>query len=162
MNDEKDRILIAQWILERNLAWIAAADAKVGVVIAADIAIFAGLGAAFSTAKVPNTCAIILSLAAMCALTVALVNAALSLFPRTVGPTSSLIYFGRVSEMTGSEYAAALRAANVSQFFDDLAMQIQRNAEIANVKHMCVRRAIVWSFLAAIPWAFAIGLLVRG
>lgn len=36
----EERLQIAQWILERNLAWIAAAEVKVGVIVAIDVAMF--------------------------------------------------------------------------------------------------------------------------
>jgi hypothetical protein len=42
-----------------------------------------------------------------------------------------------------------------------LTTQIHRNAQIATAKHWWVRKSLIWSFLAAIPWIVAIGLLVK-
>jgi len=47
MDIEKERIITAQWVLERNLAWIAAAEVKVGVVVAINTAMLGGLGASY-------------------------------------------------------------------------------------------------------------------
>ena len=52
MNTETERLQAAQWMLERNLAWIAAAEVKVGVIVAIDTAMLGGLGVAFSAADV--------------------------------------------------------------------------------------------------------------
>lgn len=46
-------------------------------------------------------------------------------------------------------------------FLADLATQIHRNAQIANAQHVWVRKSLIWSFLAAILWIAAIGLLVK-
>ena len=51
MSTENERLQTAQWVLERNLGWIAAAEVKVGAIVAIDTAMLGGLGAAFSTAE---------------------------------------------------------------------------------------------------------------
>lgn len=51
MNTAMESLQTAQWVLERNLGWIAAAETKVGVVVAIDTAMLGGLGAAFSGAE---------------------------------------------------------------------------------------------------------------
>ena len=43
MSPAKDRLTTAQWILERNLAWIAAADAKVAIIVTINVAMLGGL-----------------------------------------------------------------------------------------------------------------------
>ncbi len=48
----KDRLAIAQWVLERHLAWIAAAEVKVGVIVALDTALLGGLAAAFGVSEI--------------------------------------------------------------------------------------------------------------
>lgn len=44
MSSDKERLQTAQWVLERNLAWIAAAEVKVGVIVAIDTAMLGGAG----------------------------------------------------------------------------------------------------------------------
>ena len=36
--DQKERLAIAQWVLERNLAWISASEVKVGAIVTIDMA----------------------------------------------------------------------------------------------------------------------------
>jgi len=48
VSDEVERLRVAQWVLERNLGWIAASEVKAGVVVAIDTAMFGALATAFS------------------------------------------------------------------------------------------------------------------
>lgn len=156
-----ERLATAQWILERTLGWIAAAEIKVGVVLSIDIAMMGGLAAAYAAATT-KTPAIYGSTASAAAFAVAaLACAAMSIKPRLDGPAQSLLYFGRVAELSRADYLARLKSASDEALLDDWAEQIHRNAEIAKVKHIWVTRSVVWSFLAAIPWAIAVSLLVR-
>ncbi|WP_233099873.1 hypothetical protein, partial [Acidovorax sp. IB03] len=43
MSTENERLQTAQWVLERNLGWIAAAEVKVGVIVAIDTAMLGGV-----------------------------------------------------------------------------------------------------------------------
>lgn len=161
MSENATRLQTAQWVIERQLAWIAAADAKVAVVIAVDTAMIAALATAFAAAKTPTPWAITLSLMAGLFTVVAMACAAASLLPRTSGPQSSLLYFGTVAKSLPADYVEAFSKARVDELLKDWALQIHRNAEIAARKHLLVRRAVGWSFSAALPWVFAVGLLVR-
>lgn len=48
VDTQAERLKFAQWVLERNLSWIAASDVKTGVVVAVDTAMLAGLVTAFA------------------------------------------------------------------------------------------------------------------
>ena len=54
MNDT-ERLNHARWTLERQLTWIAAADAKVGVVVTLHIAMLGGIGAAYTAAAAKSS-----------------------------------------------------------------------------------------------------------
>jgi hypothetical protein len=161
MSENSSRLQTAQWVIERQLAWIVAADAKVAVVVAIDTAMIAALATAFTATKSATPWAIALSLAAVLFTVVATACAAISLLPRTSGPPSSLLYFGTVAKYSPADYIEAFSTASVDELLQDWALQIHRNAEIAARKHLLVRRAVCWSFAAALPWVFAVGLLVR-
>jgi hypothetical protein len=156
-----ERLLTAQWILERNLAWIAAAETKVGVLVAIDTAMLAGLGVAFGSAAAKTPWTFVWSALAAGALVIAIGCASGAVLPRLDGPKKSLIFFGRIAEMAHADYADALRKASDSDLLDDCAAQIRQNAEIANKKHTWVRKAMLWSFVAAIPWLAAIVQLTK-
>lgn len=158
--DTKEKIATAQWVLERTLGWIAQAEIKIGIVATVDIAMLGGLAAAFSEAAT-KTCLIYTSsgLAAIFS-TAGIACAAFSLLPRLNGPDQSLLFFGRVANVARTDYVARFKQSSDEDILNDWLDQIHRNAEIAKVKHFWVKKAIGLSFLGAIPWAIAIGLLV--
>lgn len=159
----RERIVTAQWVFERHLAWIAAAEVKVGVIVAIDTALLGGLAAAFAasenTARVPWTYVFTLT-AAVCAV-VGLFCAAMAVLPRTTGPKESLLFFGPIAAQDSVDFGHKFRIATDEQLLADWTDQIHRNAEIACDKYSWVRRSMCWSFLAATPWVIAIGLLVK-
>lgn len=161
--DVHARLATAQWLLERQLAWISAAEVKVGVIVALDTALLGGLVAAFSASDsaVRTSCVNLLVLVAAAATVLALSCAAMVVLPRISGPTDSLIFFGRIAEIDAASYHKHVRQATDEELLADWANQIHRNAEIARDKHTWVRKSMVWSFLAAVPWIAAIALLVK-
>jgi hypothetical protein len=90
MDNNKERIVTAQWILERNLAWIAAAEVKVGVVVAMDTAMLGALGASYSSVdKAAHTAwALVVTSIALFALGAGLFSAAMAVLPRVTGPST--------------------------------------------------------------------------
>lgn len=163
MSTETGRLQTAQWVLERNLAWIAAAEVKVGVIVAIDTAMLGGLGAAFSAAdfKMRTYWAILFTLVAAILLAGGLITAAMTVLPRMKGPTKSLLFFGRIGEMAEPDYIKAFKVATVQQLFEDWSAQIHRNAHIACHKFKLVRQAMMWSFLSILPWFAAIVTLIH-
>lgn len=155
MSNSKDRLETSQWILERNLTWIAAAEIKVGVIVAIDTAMLGGLGAAFSAAEKASRTqwAWLLSLVSLSCLAAGIFCAAMAVLPRVTGPKSSLLFFGRVGPCADAEYVQNLKTATDEDLLADWAAQIHRNAQIACDKFSWVRITMWWSFLA-IPWWF--------
>lgn len=161
MQDEQERFRFGQWALERQIAWIATADVKVGVIIAIQTAMAGGLAAAFGFSPQKTEWAINFAVAAFVCSINAYVCAALALLPRTDGRDKSLIFFGRIRGLPRADYISLLRDATQSDLLDDCAEQIHRNAEIACEKHGWVKAALIWSFLSAPVWILAILLLAQ-
>ncbi|WP_430423320.1 Pycsar system effector family protein [Methylibium petroleiphilum] len=163
MGTEKERLQTAQWVLERNLAWIAAAEAKVGAIVAIDTAMLGGLGAAFSAADVHfrTYWAVLFTLVAAILISGGLTTAAMAMLPRMKGPTKSLLFFGRIGEVAEPDYIDAFRTVTAQQLLEDWSAQIHRNAQIACDKFILVRQAMIWSFLAILPWFAAIVTLIH-
>src|SRR3989339_1562560 len=109
MTDQLERVQIVQWILDKQLGWVAAADAKVAVVVALDTAVFAALATAYASAKCIPESALLMSLATSVLLVIALVCAVMSLLPRTKGPIKSLVFFGPIATQAQAAYITALR-----------------------------------------------------
>lgn len=158
---QNEKILLAQWLLDKQLGWIKGADAKIAVAITLDIGAFAVLATAYASCKNISEWAILLSILSSILITIALFSAAMSLFPRVGGPKDSLVFFGTISSMKAEDYEANLNSASFCDLHSDIAAQIHRNAEIANAKHAWVRRSMCWSFLATLPWIVSTYLLVK-
>ena len=161
MSSDKERLLVAQWILERNLGWIASADAKIGVILAIDTAMLGGLAAAFGMATLKTPWIWLSTTVAAVFAVIAVYCAAMAIIPRVEGPRTSLIYFGGIAKNSAADFASQFRSATDAQLLDDTAAQIHRNAEIARDKYAWVRAATLWSFLFALPWMAAIACLVK-
>lgn len=157
------RLQTAQWILERNLAWIAAAEVKVGVIVAIDTAMLGGLGAAFSTSEaIKRTLwTSIWTYSAALLIAAGLFCAAMAVLPRVTGPANSLLFFGRIGNQKEHDYVEQLSQATAKKLLEDWATQIHRNAQIACDKFSWVRKSMYWSFLSLLPWFAAISSLLE-
>jgi len=164
MPDVKERLAVAQWVLERNLAWIAAAEVKVGVIVAIDTAMLGGLATAFgasdATARTVWACLWITSAAGTAVGGV--LCAAIAILPRVSGPLRSLLFCGRVAELNREDYAIKFRGVTDTELLDDWVAQIHRNAEIAVMKFAWVRRSLWFSFISVLPWVAAMAMLTKG
>jgi len=166
VNGDKERLLVAQWVLERNLSWIAAAEIKIGVIVAIDTALLGSLGAAFSNfGSSTHTCPIawgyLWTVVAGVAIIAGLFCAAMAVLPRLDGPEKSLVFFGRVGVLDESDYIQQFKCASETQLLDDWTAQIHRNAQIACKKFAWVRASMCWLFLSVAPWFAAIITLLR-
>ena len=163
MESEKERQEYAQWILERNLHWISAAEVKAGAVVAIDTAMLGALAAAFSVIPSANRTGVtnLSSLVAAACLLIALFCVAMSVLPRTDGPTSSFVFFGKIVKHTAADYADTFRRATTGAFLDNCLDQVYRNAQIACAKFGWVRYAMMWSFGAVLPWVAALACLMK-
>ncbi|PKO49184.1 MAG: hypothetical protein CVU31_01530 [Betaproteobacteria bacterium HGW-Betaproteobacteria-4] len=158
---DQERFKFAQWLLERQIGWIAIADVKIGVIIAIQTAMAGGLAAALGFVPQKTEWAILFTVAAFVCAIGAFVCASQALFPRTDGPEKSMIFFGRICSEPRPDFIGKFRAATELELLEDCAAQVHRNAEIAAEKHHWVKNALIWSFLSAPPWVIAIVLLAQ-
>lgn len=161
--EDSERLEVSKWILERNLAWIAASEIKVGVIVTINTAMLAVLGAAISSLPPVNRTAwaCLFAIIAFICCGLAILFAARSIVPKVTGPEKSNIFFGSIAAMSGVAYVDQLTKLTADKFISDCGLQIHRNAEIACEKYKGVTTSIGWSFFAIIPWVLAISLLMR-
>lgn len=157
----KESIIAAQWILERNLGWIAAADIKAGVIIGVNIALGGGLAAAYSEAESRPWFVIILAVLAAVLGMLSVFFSAMAVLPHTKAPMHSLIFFGCIAELDRSEYRQKFEAASENDLLFDLTSQIHRNAEIAYEKYRCIHRAMRLAVCFSLVWVVALTFLVK-
>ena len=162
MSTSQDKLTSAQWIFERTLGWIAAAEIKVGAITAIDLAMLTALGAFFSAEPSKNPWAIFFGASAAGGLFIALFCTAMVLSPRLKdGPKESLIFFGAIASIPRADYVMKLETVSEQDILKDIAAQIHRNAEIAQKKHEYVKKCLFWSLFSVIPWISTVGLLVK-
>jgi hypothetical protein len=164
LDTESERLTYAQWVLERNLEWVGAAEVKTGVVITLDVAMLGALAAAFTdkTLAAHTDWANTLSIVAGACLFISLYCAKMSTFPRTDGPETSFVFFGKIVNLKRPDYIDGFQRASRTALLDDLLAQIHRNAEIACDKFKWVKSAMGWSFASIVPWVSAITCLMKG
>ena len=160
--DVGDRLEFATSILDRNLAWIAAAEGKAGFAVAINTAMLAGLATAYANAKAIGCLTYTMVACTALLVVFSVVCAGLVVRPRTSGPESSLIYFGKIASLDRASYREKLTTATDTELLADLADQIHRNAEIAREKHQWSRMAINASFVSGLSWVASVALLVGG
>ncbi|MCP4685935.1 MAG: hypothetical protein GY867_10895 [bacterium] len=157
-----DRVDFLEKNLARQLSWIGAADSKISFVFAANTAML-GLLAAVAPAAANDwgvVQAVSAALAAFLQL-ICLFYLFKATFPITVGPRSSLIFFGGVARHGIDEFRSTACNMTLEEYIDDLCSQCHRNAEIADRKYSCVKCAMILLYTTSIPWAVAILLLYK-
>jgi hypothetical protein len=158
-----ERAAYAQWILERNLDWISHAEVKAAFIVTLDVAMLAALSAVFMAVPVAERAGLpsIFTIVTSGLLVAALACVTMSALPRTGGPKTSFIFFGKVGNVARADFVDSFKRATPDKLLDDLLDQIHRNAEIACEKFAWVKRAMVWSLLALLPFVLAIGYLTK-
>jgi hypothetical protein len=150
--DDKTEIDEMKWALERQLGWIQSADTKLTILVPVPTAM---LGISWVSAEKVSTMSWSLFLplvAAVGLLGLSLVFSAFSVIPRTDGPASSNIFFGKIAQASAHEYRAMVGARTDADYLSDLAGQVHINAEIAAQKHGLIRKAMYCLFIAIAPW----------
>jgi hypothetical protein len=149
------RTQILESDLARNIAWIAAADAKTGFLLTVATAML-GLEASVAPAHGHWTAAGVFFGSASAALLLAsLACAAAAIFPRTKGPRRSLIFFGDVADLNLESFRSRIASRSDEDYIDDLVEQCHINAVIAGKKYTWVGRSGRLLFIAVVPWLVA-------
>ena len=161
MQTVEQKISTAQWMLERQLQWVAQAEVKVGALITLDVGMLGGLAAAHAATKVHSQWAVVLSAFAVAGMIAALFFSAMCLIPRLKAPHNSILFFGAIAKHTAADIVAEASKKSSKEVLEDWLLQVHRNAEIARDKHAWVRKAMYASFIAAPSWIAAILLLVE-
>lgn len=150
--DLKARLSLAQWILDKNLGWIAASEIKSAFTFAAAASMLGVLYAGVSSAQWPSPCLIYLAIAAFLLLIISCFHTILVVIPRLSGPSNSLLFFGATSQKSRDQYTNQFLECGSEEILQDIAIQIHRNSEIAHRKQTLVKRGIIFLILGATPW----------
>jgi pycsar effector protein len=159
---EREQLEVAQWILERNLHWIAAAEVKVAVVVAIDTGMLGALATLItqSPTELRPVWWVFAVGGAFITLVLGVFCAAMTIIPRTTGP-DTLLFFGRIAQHASADYVELFKKRSGAAMLEDCLLQVHRNSEIARDKYQWVRASMLWSFLAVTFWVPALTALVR-
>lgn len=163
MNDESAKLETAKWILEKNFAWIASAEVKTAFLFTFATAMLGAIASLVGQVKAGGWSD---ELRAMCIITLgllgwAIVCTAMVVFPRTKGPTTSMIFFGKIANKDLNDYIASFQHYDCKEALSDCLNQVHRNAQIACDKFSWIRRAMWAIFLAILPWLITLAMLMN-
>lgn len=145
-----------QYILDKQLGWIAAADSRLSLVLPLSTAMIAAL-AVYATKPVAWTLlAGIPASFAIFFLCLSLIFCTCASFPRTTGTKGSLIFFEGIISRDLSQFQSLMKDIQDDKLQADLLQQCYINAQIASSKFAWVKRAMASMMAAMLPWAFAI------
>lgn len=163
MSNESEQLQFAQWVLERNLGWIAASEVKAGFIVALDSAMLGALATVFSaTESYERTAwANLFTILAGSFLIIGVFCTAMAVLPRLNGPKSSNIFFGGICKKSLPDFENEFLTSYPKELLGDCLAQIHRNAEIVKDKFRWVRNGMVWSFASILPWVAALAILVK-
>ena len=158
----EEKITILEANLSRQLQWIASADSKSNFIFTISIAML-GLLAAIAPAT-PNSWSFWPAL--VCVIAVVLIAGAIfcaahTVFPRTDGPVSSLIYCGSIVDRGIKDFRDSMRSIEYADYSDDLTIQCFRNASIAADKFLWIKRGLILLYASSAPWVCATWLLYQ-
>lgn len=144
-----------QYILDKQLSWIAAADSRLSLVLPLSTAMLGSL-AVYATG--PNSWTLIAGIPAAFAilfLCLSVIFSACASFPRTTGTKGSLVFFDGIISRDLDQFRSSVKAAQKSDLIDDLVQQCHINAQIASAKFTWVKRGMASMLIAMLPWSFA-------
>lgn len=155
----KDNVLFLEKTLGRLLEWVRAADAKIPPVLAIATSMLGVLAALSPSASRWSVLAAILCVLAAVPLVVCLVALLLASFPRTTGPSGSLLYFEGIKSRASGAYLKQVKDTTEDGLESDLAEQCHRNSEIASIKYRFLKVAMASLLVGILPWLSSVFVL---
>ena len=145
-----------QYILDKQLAWISAADSRLSLVLPLSTAM---LGALAVYATGPSSWTLIAGIPAAFAiffLSLSIIFCTCASFPRTDGTKGSLIFFDGITSRDLSQFKSLVKSTQKADLLEDLSEQCHINAQIASAKFTWVKRGMASLLTAMLPWSFSI------
>jgi hypothetical protein len=159
--DITQRVSVIETSLSRQLAWIAAADAKSGFVFAVATAMLGLLAATAPPFGGWTPLGVSLGVVTAVLLLGSLAGALAAVFPRTKGPRISVIFFGGITSRNVDAFRSDVHSLSEETYEEDLIQQCYVNAVIAGSKYHKVKIAAYLLVAAVVPWAATAYVFVR-
>lgn len=150
-NIEKNR-----WLLDKQLAWIATGDVKIGAIVTLNLALLAGLGSYFSAKS--SWLLDILYTITVAIIIISIYYCKLGFRPKFDPPNQSNIFFGTIAINNLTTFIQGIDTVTKEKFSKDLANQVHRNAQIANRKYSYLSKATSAFLVASVFWLISLSL----
>lgn len=151
----REQLEAAERRLDRLLDWVSRSDTKFSIILGVDTGML-GFLATSAPASAVSIRAIVVAAASVVLLVASLFFIYRGTYPRTKGPSKSLVYFGSIAGEGLDDLKERFRACSASDHLDDVLGQVHRNSEILNWKFAELQRAYLCLLLAVIPWAITL------
>jgi DnaJ-domain-containing protein 1 len=152
---KQEQLEAAEKRLDRLLDWIGRSDTKFSILLGVDTGMLGFLATSATANSVPISAIVSAALSAVL-LVLSLLFVYRGTYPRTQGPSDSLIYFGSIADKDLENFKERFRACSADDHLDDVLGQVHRNSEIVDRKFAELQRAYRCLLLAVIPWAIAL------
>lgn len=154
--DNREKIRILEWKLERLLYWIRIAEVRMTIILPLSTAMLSVIAVLAPKSGDWNVGAAIFAALSCLLIIASIVCAAVSSFPRTKGPKGSLVYFGGIVTRELDQYKQNIKSLNEEHYMDDLMAQCHVNAQIAEKKFYWIKISLGCLFISIIPWFIAV------
>ena len=155
-NDIDKKIKTAELNLQRKLEWVSRYDSRIAFVAGIAIAMLGIFANASAQVQCWNLYVSLSFILAAGILFMSLAFIYCCLYPKTLSPNSSLIYFGTVAKMKFDDFEKKFLSESPDDYLHDLLCQTHINAEILDKKFTFLKRALSLIVISVIPWLIAI------
>lgn len=150
------RAQAAEKNLDRIIEWISRCDNKFSIILGIDTGML-GVMAAFAMPLSDWSLFIVITtIITILTLGISLAFIITGIYPRTKGPSKSLLYFGSISKYNLVEYKQQFIEIAIDQYLNDLLEQCHRNSEIVSRKFKRLKLAFLFLIISVLPWTIAI------
>ena len=149
----------AETELVRLLDWVRAAESRLALVLPLSTAMLGALAVLVPTTRNSSLFSAIFSSGATLFLILSIAFAAWACFPKTIGPSGSLIFFGTIAAMKLNQYEQEVSSMTSADYLVDVIRQCHRNAQIANYKYAWIQRSMICLLFATPLWVVSIYIL---
>lgn len=142
--------------LERQLGWVRASETRLSLVLPLATALFGSIAVKIGGLTGKDQFEIAVSVVALILITLSFLCAAAALYPRTTGPSNSVVFFGGICAGELEEFIEKSLTIQPENLKRDLATQIYINADIAAKKYGWMQKSMSFLMWSLIPWAVAV------
>ena len=141
--------------LERQIGWVRASESRLSLVLPLSTVLFGVIAAKLD--QIPDGFTMVLgaSWISLALVSLSIIFAAISTFPRTNGPSDSIVFFGSMARESYVAYLDKIENIDGESYRADLIRQIHRNSEIAANRYQWIKYSMV-ALLSSFPfWGYA-------